>query len=56
MFEIFGFCDTNNIGSSLELFEVIMSLLYFMEIQFWKSRNGPFMHPKKHSKMIQILG
>jgi hypothetical protein len=40
-FEIFGFCDTINIGSSLGLLLVILLLSCVMEICI--SRTGPFM-------------
>lgn len=45
-FKVFGFCDTLNVESSLELLTVILLLPCVMEIlQLWISRTGPFTHP-----------
>jgi hypothetical protein len=51
-FEIFDFCDTINVGSSLGLFRPILMLPCIMEIpQLWFSRTGPFVSPNG-SQMI----
>lgn len=45
-FEVSGFCDSINIGSSLGLLPVILLLPCVMEIlPLWISRAGHFMHP-----------
>ena len=51
-FEVSGFCDTINIGSSLGLLRVILLLPCVMEIlKFWISRTGSFMYPNSSQMM-----
>jgi hypothetical protein len=44
-FQVSGFCDTINIGSSSALLPIILLLQRVMEIlRLWTSKTGPFKH------------